>query len=129
MMKKYLLLFCSCFSLLLNAQTIFNNTYNFTQFDIATSIITTQDNNFVVGISTQQQPNASYILKLNAQGDTLWQKKITNFVVRSLAEQANGSLILAGVANDSTFTEGALMSVTALGDSLGQVNFLGNSQN
>ncbi|MDT8412987.1 MAG: T9SS type A sorting domain-containing protein [Vicingaceae bacterium] len=123
-MKKYSLLLCyGCFSFVLNAQTIFNTTYNFSQIDNATSIIKTQDNNFVVGISTQLQPNTSYILKLDALGDTLWQKKITNFVVRSLAEQTNGSLILTGVANDSTFTEGALMSLTALGDSLWKKKF------
>lgn len=93
---------CSCLSQISFGQQTWERVYGGAQYETASSVQQTTDGGYVVGGKTNSQGGGGsdmYLVKLDANGDTLWTKTYGDARgenINSLQQTADGGYILAG---------------------------------
>lgn len=108
------------------SQTQFSLTVGGTDYDIAYSIIQTQDGGYVLGgISTPPGTfdHKMYAVKINSSGSILWSRTVDKRWATSMTQDANGGIVFSSLTFGS-FGEGTGICIMEL-DSSGELQWSG----
>lgn len=113
-----------------NGDTLFTKTYGGADWDFGYSIEPTSDGGYVIAGETYNNSrgyNDFYILKIDADGNQLWEKNYgsdTVDVAYNAVEAYNGDILVVGSSNgysSNKLGDGLVIRISATGDSLKKV--------
>jgi len=85
------------------------------------TLVELDDGSFITS-GYETPPSSSYLLKRNAEGDTLWTMSFYTFTIRSMQQTDDGNLILSGM--DQVTDLPAIRKITPEGETIWTQDFL-----